>query len=227
MAEEMFIGEVLRSEFYDIDSVSHDIIRERLKTLLDYYGYTDILLPVFTCAMELAVNAVKANLKNIYFENYVPQTKTGRVSALSYKKALELFRYEIRDNGSAHLVQIAESKNIRSTLVIEMNHERVLTIKVTNPHSMTNVEAENVRQRLHAAKNISVMSDFFEQNEDEMLYEGAGLGIVFVGLVMRRLNLPDDTFEIISGKNDTLARINIPLIPSVLSAYRNIIANNE
>lgn len=227
MAEEAFVGEVFRSDFFKMDSESQDIIRRKLQQLLDYYGYSDILLPVFTCAMELTVNAVKANLKNLYFENYTQHSKSGRVNSLSYRKALELFRYEMRDNGAEHLVQIAESKNIKSTIVIEMRPGRVLCIRVINPHSMTKVEEENVHRRLKALNTISAMSDFFEQNEEEMLYEGAGLGIVFVGLVLRRLNLPDDTFEITSGKTDTVARINIPLVPSVLSAYKNILSENR
>jgi hypothetical protein len=223
MAGEEFVGEVLRSDFFDVDSVSQDLIRERLKTLLDHYGYSDILVPVFTCTMELAVNAVKANLKNLYFENYAARSKSGRVNALSYRKSLELFRHELRDNGARHLVAMAAERNIRSTIEIGMKPGRILSVRVTNPNSMTRIEAANVRRRLEAVKHISAMSDYLSRNEEEMLYEGAGLGIVFVGLVIRRLNLPENTFEIASGKTDTVARMEIPLVPSVLDSYREIV----
>jgi len=224
MAEAVNNGEIIKLDLYHVDDDTQNLIKKHLHSILDRYGYAEIILPVFTCVNELIVNAVKANFKNIYFENfYIEHTHdTDWRTAIPYAKILELFRLELKTNGAAHLARIAREKEIKSTIIMHVTPDLTMHVIVSNPHPMTDIEQTNVRNRLEAVKKIETLSDYFLINEGEAMYEGAGLGLVFVGLVLKSLNLSTDNLMIETQGERTVAAVHFPLNESTLEAYREM-----
>jgi hypothetical protein len=224
MSEAVNNGDIIQLDLYHVDDDTQNMVKGHLYRILDRYGYAEIILPIFTCVNELIVNAVKANFKYIYFENfYLDHTKDKDWrTAIPYSKVLELFRLELKTNGAAHLARIARQKEIKSTIRIHVTQDLTMNVVVTNPHPMTDIEQTNVRNRLEAVKKIQTLSDYFLINEGEAMYEGAGLGLVFVGLVLKSLNLSTDNLMIETQGDHTVATVHFPLNESMLEAYREM-----
>ncbi|HEY1406755.1 MAG TPA: hypothetical protein VF857_09115 [Spirochaetota bacterium] len=203
---------------YTIDPLTQNSVRKALREVLSYYGCEELLLPIFTCINELLVNAVKANYKNIYFENCLPKNRLA--GELAYSEALELFRLEIRGEGVATLSRMAKEKGMSAVLRASVTGG-VMNIVVSNNAVMTDIERANISHRIEAVRLLKQLSDFFGEDDDPSC-EGAGLGIVLVGMMLKSLGLSTDQFEINAGKESTTASLTIPLTQNTLEAYRII-----
>jgi hypothetical protein len=215
----MVDGRELFITAYEVNPTTQRDIKQSLRDVLTYYGCQDLMLPIFTCINELLVNAVKANYKNIYFENYCP--KNSAFSKLPYSKALELFRLEINTDGAENLTRLARERGMLAVLRVSVR-SKVMHIAVTNPSPMTEIESSNVTTRIGAVRRLEQMADYFDENEDSACHEGAGLGIVLIGMMLKSLGLSSDRFEIRTDSKSTTASLDIPLDESTLSAYRII-----
>jgi len=208
---------------FSVHAVNHETqneIRKSIHMLLKSRGYGELLMPVFTCINELLVNAVKANFKNLYFEDYMPKNKNKRV--LPYRQTLELFRHEIKNNGAEHLEKLSRERNIRAELQITITDDNLLEAVITNPYPMTEIEEYNVIRRRDVIGKINDLADYFAINEKESLYEGAGLGLIFIGMILKSLALPPSQLDIRSDGSVTRSSLTIPLNREVLESYRKI-----
>jgi hypothetical protein len=191
-------------------------VKTALSNVLQYYGCEDLLLPIFTCINELLVNAVKANYKNIYFESY--NRNNNLSTQLPYEKALDLFRFEISGEGAASLSRIAEEKGLHAVLRVSVLGG-VMHVTVSNNSVMTEIERKNVAFKINAVQELEQMSDFFDMDDSDT-NEGAGLGIVLIGMMLKSLGLSVEYFNISPERDSTTATLTIPLNQHTLGAYR-------
>jgi hypothetical protein len=207
-------------EAYAVDGPMQNLVRDLLHGILKARDCDDLTLPLFTCINELLVNAVKANYKNIFFENYKPRNLSRGL--LSFNKALEIFKFEIGSEGADQFKRIAQEKNLKATLVINIKND-LMIVNVTNPTPMTERERRNVAERLKALEHIQQMSDFFNINDEDEGAEGAGLGIIFVGMVLRSMGLPAGSLSIHSDGYSTTSTFSAPINKATLERYRNFV----
>ena len=194
-----------------------DEIQSQLKTklldILTEYSCQDLLIPVFTCVNELLMNAIKANYKNIYFENYHDET-------LPYDQGLKLFRFEISSERIDHLTDIAK-KNHKKAVVSAHVKESVLYIDVENPYPMTNLEKENVESKLKFSEQIHSVSDIFNVSERDPYKEGAGLGIIFVAIMLKSMGVKHEEFTIRNAGAKTVSSFSVPLTKETVEFYNS------
>jgi hypothetical protein len=205
---------------FSVSDETQNAIRKSLQEILDSKGYGKLLMPVFSCINELLVNAVKANFKNLYFENYMPKNKNKW--ALPYCQALELFRNEITNNGAEHLEKLSREMNICAELQIFIDERNILNATITNPHPMTEVEEHNVIKRMEVIETTDNLADYISVNKNDTLYEGAGLGLIYTGMILKALSLSASQLNIHSDRIMTTANLMIPLNQKVLESYLNI-----
>lgn len=203
---------------YEVNSVTQKSVKSALSGVLKYYGCEELLLPIFTCINELLVNAVKANYKNIYFESYNPRNTLSL--QIPYEKALEIFRFEIGGEGARSFSRLAEEKGLKAVLRVSVKNG-IMHIAVINNSIMTDIEKHNVKFKIETAGKLEQMSDFFGIDEDTA-NEGAGLGIVLIGMMLKSLGLSPDHLSIRPGSDSTTATLTIPLNTSTLGAYRMV-----
>lgn len=204
------------------DGNVQDEIRSVLSVILEHNDCPQLLMPVFTCINELLINAVKANYKNIYFENFAAVVK----EKISYEKALSLFRLEMQHDGAENLSRIAREKDVRAYLNVWLEGTD-LRITVTNPVLMSEIEQKNVIRKLDMVGKLHEMSEYFAANDADPFNEGAGLGLVFVGMLLKNLGLPDNSLQIHSDESRTTASLTIPLTSSTLKTYLEIARNGS
>ena len=198
-------------------SVSDDVeaqVKEALGNILAVRHLEDLMAPIYTCVKELIINAIKANFKNIYFENYVPVSNYQNVVA--YETALQLFQLEMSRENARHFGNIAREDDIKAEIEI-WTVEDLLHVEVTNPVKMTEAEFKKVKQKLRDAENCRDLADYFMKNMHDPYREGAGLGLILIMMVLKSLQAPRDSLVIVSENNKTTAYLKIPLIGEVQS----------
>ncbi|HNX58646.1 MAG TPA: hypothetical protein PKK43_06085 [Spirochaetota bacterium] len=191
-------------------------MKSALSGVLKYYGCEELLLPIFTCINELLVNAVKANYKNIYFESYNPRNTLS--SRIPYEKALEIFRFEISSEGARSFSRLAEEKGLKAVLRVSVKND-IMHVSVINNSIMTDIEKHNVKFKIETVGKLEQMSDFFGIDNDTA-NEGAGLGIVLIGMMLKSLGLGSENLSICPEMDSTTATLTIPLNASTLDACK-------
>jgi hypothetical protein len=164
--------------------------QERLK---DYMAY---------CVWELAVNAQKANTKRVYFMDRGLDIDDPD----DYKLGMVNFREDTLGNIS-HYMKILEEKGFYVRLIIQMK-QNVIHIEIRNNAVVTKAELLRIHDKLVHAGRYNSLEDALSQVLDNS--EGAGLGLVILVLILKKIGLSEDCFDILATGQETIARIVIP-----------------
>jgi hypothetical protein len=198
-------------------SISDDVeaqIRKSLLEILTPRHLEELNAPIYTCVKELMLNAVKANFKKIYFENYVPVSNSQNVVA--YETAFQLFQLVMSRENAKHFGDIAREDDIKAEIEI-WTVENLLHVMVTNPVKMTETDLKKVNQKLRDADKCRDLADYFMKHIYDPYREGAGLGLILIMMMLKSLQAPRDSLVILSENNITTAYLKIPLVAEVPS----------
>jgi hypothetical protein len=86
--------------------------------------------------------------------------------------------------------------------------ESIITIEVRNNATITQEELERIQRRLLKAREYNDMEDALINLLDDS--EGAGLGLVMLVIMLKKLGLEASAFDILRTDAETIARIVIP-----------------
>jgi len=186
-------------------TLPHDIevyITRLLASFLRNAGREELTGYLQYCVLELAVNAKKANTKRVYFRE--KQADIG--NRQEYERVMSGFRKDTLENIEHYLRLLKEAG-----YYVKVNFlckDGSIVLEVRNNVLISKDEMIRIYDKLARARQYSGLGDAFSQILDDT--EGAGLGIVVLVLMLRKMNLDDDCFEITTGESDTIARITIP-----------------
>jgi hypothetical protein len=206
---------------YSVSNTCENRIKKVLALHLTSHECQPLLTPIYTCVKELLINAVKANYKNLYFEE--AGATAGIKGTISQKTALQLFKMEITRENTKNLARIAKEKNMTADVTIAVNGG-ILDICVRNPVVMTEDEYKRVRRKLVDANECSDITEYFLSQVDDPDNEGAGIGLVLVTMILKSLGLNQSALTIASGKDSTKAELRIPLNPATLTHFQKSVA---
>ena len=183
--------------------------QEKLK---DYVTY---------CIQELTVNAKKANTKRVYFmERGLDLTDPN-----DYKKGMAAFKEQTLNN-IAHYLQLQKEKGLYIRLILQMKNN-VICIEVRNNVALTKTELIRIHDRLVRSRQFKNLEEAMTQVLDDS--EGAGLGLVILVLMLKKMGLDEDCFDILVSEKETIARLIIPLDQArieTMSALSNTIVDS-
>jgi putative nucleotidyltransferase with HDIG domain len=183
--------------------------QEKLK---DYISY---------CIQELTVNAKKANTKRVYFM----ERGLDLGSSEDYKEGMAVFKEQTLGN-IAHYLQLQKEKGLYIRLILHLKNN-IICIEVRNNVTMTKTELIRIHDRLVRARQFKNLEEAMNQVLDDS--EGAGLGLVILVLMLKKMGLDEDCFDITVSEKETIARLIIPLDQTRvenLSALSGIIVEN-
>jgi putative nucleotidyltransferase with HDIG domain len=158
---------------------------------------------IFYIVQELAVNAKKANTKRVYFLEKGLKLEDPD----DYKKGMATFKEETLGN-IAHYLQLQRQKGLYVKIILQTRRNIVL-IEIRNNVAATRTELIRIHDKLARSRQFDSMEDAFSQVLDNS--EGAGLGLVILVLMLKKMGLSEDCFDILSNGKETVARIIIPL----------------
>jgi putative nucleotidyltransferase with HDIG domain len=181
---EMYIEQVIAVFLKQVD-------QEKLK---DYIVY---------CVQELAVNAKKANTKRVYFI----ERGLDLANPEDYKEGMSSFKENTLSN-IAHYLQLQKEKGLYIKLILQIKNN-IINIEVRNNVAVTRTELIRIHDKLARSRQYSNLEDALSQVLDDS--EGAGLGLVILVLMLKKMGLDEDCFDIMGTDKETIAKIIIPL----------------
>jgi len=155
------------------------------------------------CVQELAVNAKKANTKRVYFT----ERGLNLLNPNDYKEGMEHFK-ENTLNNIGHYLQLQKEEGLYIKLVLQIK-KNIIYIEVRNNAEITKTESIRIHDKLARSRQYDNLESALAQVLDDS--EGAGLGLVILVLMLKKIGLDEDCFDIFSTDKETVARIMIPL----------------
>jgi hypothetical protein len=177
-------------------------IEEILEMFLRAAGQERVKDYVTYCVRELVSNAKKANTKRVYFM----EQGLDLDNPDDYKLGMINFRKDTLWNIS-HYLRIQEKKGFYVKLILRME-QNVIHIEIRNNAVVAKAELMRIHDKLTHARQYTSLEDALSQVLDDS--EGAGLGLVILVLMLKKIGLTEDCFEILVTEQETVARILIP-----------------
>jgi putative nucleotidyltransferase with HDIG domain len=155
------------------------------------------------CVQELAVNAKKANTKRIYFmERGLDLNDPG-----DYKIGMASFMDDTLNN-LGHYLQLQKERGFYIKLVLQIKNNSI-NIEVRNNATITTTELARIHEKLDRARRYDNLKEALVQVLDDA--EGAGLGLVILVLMLKKIGLNEGSFSITSDEKETIAQVRIPM----------------
>lgn len=181
---ELYISEVLSVFLTELN-------QERLK---DYLSY---------CINELSANAKKANTKRVYFK----ERQLDINDPVDYETGMRSFKEDTLSNISYYL-QLQKEAGLYVKVIMQVKHSEIL-IEIRNNCEMTKTEFKRVFDKIARSKQFSSLEEALSQVLDDS--EGAGLGLVIMILMLKKVGLNDENYQVIVESGETITRIVMPM----------------
>jgi hypothetical protein len=157
---------------------------------------------VIYCIQELVVNAKKANTKRVYFIDRGLDLNNNN----DYKEGMSSFKDDTLNNINYYL-DLQRKRGLYVKLILHLK-DNIITIEVRNNSTITASELSRIQKRLDKAREYDDMEEAIFHLLDDS--EGAGLGLVMLVIMLKRLGLEANAFNILNTNEETVARIIIP-----------------
>jgi putative nucleotidyltransferase with HDIG domain len=154
------------------------------------------------CVQELVVNAKKANTKRVYFAE-----KGLNIDVVDdYKLGMQTFKKDMVENIGYYLA-LQKKRGLYVKLLLSSKNDAI-QIEVRNNSVIARSELIRIYDRIARCQRFTSIEDAFAQVIDDS--EGAGLGIVVMMLMLKKIGLDKSAFNITSTETETIAKIIVP-----------------
>jgi len=178
-------------------------IDEILAAYLDELGQGGLKDHLSYCLKELAVNAKKANTKRVYFE----EKKLSLQNKEDYIEGMKAFKEETLSNLD-YWLELQKKKGLFIKFIFHPKG-RHFRIAIKNNVEITRKEQMRVYDRITRSRAFETLEEAFAEVLDDS--EGAGLGIVILVLMLRKMGLDEEAYEIEGENGITTASITVPI----------------
>jgi len=158
---------------------------------------------VVYCVQELVVNAKKANTKRVYFQELGLDINNPN----DYKEGMAKFKEETLSKID-HYLQLQKKKGFYIKVILQIKRNTI-NIEIRNNVQATKTEQIRIQDKLARSRQYGNLEDALNQVLDDS--EGAGLGLVILVLMLKKIGLEDEAFSIKTTDKETVASISIPL----------------
>ena len=168
---------------------------------------------IYTIVKELAINAIKANQKRVFFDDI----GLDIFNEAQYAEGMVKFKQSFSDTMSEHYGTKCQEKGIN----VQINFfykSAGMYVEVTNNTPVIKLEETRMREKMKKAMEYNDIAEFYMDNMDNT--EGAGLGIALIMILMKNEQLDPNLFRIVTKPTETIARIEIPFNSDYVS-FRN------
>jgi hypothetical protein len=188
-----------------LDGTEHKL-EEVIKGILEFYEHGSLLEAVYTATKELAINAVKANMKRIVFQENNLQLNVPDENI----KGMELFKERLSAGNLEEFCQ--KSHQLGYLVYIDfLLFSDVFYVEICNNSIITKNENVRLREKLSRSMTYEDIAQFYMDFADDT--EGAGLGMTMITVMLKQENIDPHCFTIFDNGKYTIARLEIPVVP--------------
>ncbi len=194
------------SFYIQFSSFTPDVEATIIKIIHRYLERYDIIYiknTIITVAKELINNAIKANVKRLYFKlKNLDITKPE-----DYRNGMDTFK---TDTFHGDTEEIFDKLN-KSKLVVRVSFkttENHIHINIINNIPILDSELSKTNSRIKKAYKYNDIAEAFEDVLDDS--EGAGLGLIMALMLLKNSGLSSESFRIYRKNDLTIATLAIP-----------------
>lgn len=155
------------------------------------------------CLEELINNAKKANTKRVYFEDkHLDISKQH-----DYEVGMQNFKSDTLNNLKYYLSR-QKKEGLYIKLILQTRNNKI-KIEVRNNVELTVFEYKRIHDKLSRAQQYTSVDEVLNQILDES--EGAGLGLIIMILMLEKIGLTEDNYQVLCENGETITRLILPL----------------
>ena len=177
---EVYMGDVLTAFLKELDQ----------SQMIEYLNY---------CLNELITNAKKANTKRVYFT----QKNLDITDPKDYELGLKTFKEDTLNNINYYL-QLQKNAGLYVKLILQVRANKI-KIEIRNNSNLTVFEYKRIHDKLSRAQQYTCIEDAISQVLDDS--EGAGLGLIIMILMLEKIGLTEENFQVLCENGETITRI--------------------
>ena len=185
---------------YTLPHETEEYLDQVLGMFLSQFGQDEIKDTLAYCLRELAVNAKKANTKRVYFEERDLDNRDD------HETGMEGFKQDTLGNID-HYLQKQKDAGLYIKVVFHAEGNS-FRISVRNNAEITKKEQIRIFDRIARSRAFDSLEEAFSTVLDST--EGAGFGILI--LVLEKMGLDEDAFNIESDDGETIASVTAPFV---------------
>ncbi len=155
------------------------------------------------CLNELITNSKKANTKRIYFR----EKKLDINNDEDYAKGMETCKTDTLNNIKYYL-NLQKKAGLYVKLILQSRNNKI-KIEVRNNSELTVNEYKRMHDKLSRAQQYTSVDQALTQVLDDT--EGAGLGLIIMILMLEKIGLTEENFQMLCENGETITRIILPL----------------
>lgn len=186
-------------------NINHDMeeyLEQVLSVFLEEFGQKDILAQISYCMRELSVNANKANTKRVYFMEKGLDIDNPE----QYEIGMSSFKTDTLENIPYYIKKQKENELYIKIIFHATNGK--LTIYIKNNSKISRSEQMRIYDKIARARAFNTLEEAMSSVLDNS--EGAGLGLVILVLMLKKLGLNEEAFEVDVEGDETVTKLIIP-----------------
>ncbi len=187
-------------------TLPHDMeiyMQEILSEFLHQLGQDHMINYLTYCQQELITNAKKANTKRIYFQ----EKKLDITNPEDYEKGMLSFKEDTLGNVNYYLEK-QKRAGLYIKLILQFRNNKI-KLEVRNNSQLVLDEYKRIHDKLCRVQQYTSIEDALSKVIDDS--EGAGLGLIIMILMLQKIGLTEDNFQVICENGETITRIILPL----------------
>ncbi len=188
---------------YKLSHETELYLEEIMKIFLKELGQEVLVDRLAYCLKELTVNAKKANTKRVYFE----EKGLSLNDPEDYVQGMRNFKAETLSQID-HYLALQEKKGLYIKISFHV-FSSFFKITIRNNVQITRKEQMRIYDRVARSRAFESMEEAFAEVLDDS--EGAGLGIVILILMLRKMGIDEDAYEIEGVQGETVTSLTIPV----------------
>jgi len=178
-------------------------IERVIESFLKHMNQSKLKDYLIYCVQELVVNAKKANTKRIYFKERGLDINDDS----DYHLGMKTFKEETINNINYYL-QRQKEQGLYIKVILQLKRN-IIKVEIRNNVKANKIEQLRIHDKMARSRQFGSLEEAFTQVLDDS--EGAGLGLVILVLMLKKMGLDDDAFSMKTSDRFTAASIAIPL----------------
>ncbi|MDX9801693.1 MAG: HDOD domain-containing protein, partial [Spirochaetia bacterium] len=187
---------------HKINHDTEEYLEQILDVFLSEFGQKELLPQISYCMRELAVNANKANTKRVYFL----EKDLDIDNEDDYREGMATFKEVTLDN-IEHYLEKQKETGLYIKIIFHASQGE-LTLSIRNNVKISKKEQMRVYDRIARSRGFTSLEEAMSAVLDSS--EGAGLGLVILVLMLKKLGLDEEAFDIDVEGEETVSKLIIP-----------------
>lgn len=155
------------------------------------------------CLSELLTNAKKANTKRVYFK----EKNLDISDEMDYHQGMVTCKEDTLSN-ITHYLELQKEAGLYIKLILQLNDDGI-TIEIRNNAVITKFEKKRILEKLRVAEKYEEPHQVVSLMVDQT--EGAGLGIIIIVLMLRKIGLSRNNYKVFTNETETVTQMLLPL----------------